>query len=194
MKASADDSDQHRNQHSRSPSGRCLDPLAELAATAWAEETTAERRAGRLHRLIEQDASTLIGVLIEAAERRRPIVVGLTGLAIRGTLTAVGSDFAIVFSTDVAKRWIVRTAAVTSVMCGDGRIVGDRTDTLSSTFQDLAAELAGLAERVDLLTTDGAMHSGLLEWSGVDLLAIRSLSGHQQTYIPIANVSAISTP
>jgi hypothetical protein len=190
MKATAGDRQPNGNGRTK----QNLDPFAELTATAWADETTAERRAGRLHRLLEQEASTLVGILIEAAERRRPIVVDLPGLSIRGTLTAVGADFAIVFSTAASKRWIIRTSAVTSLTCDDARMVGDRTDTLSSTFQDLAAELAGLEEQVDLLTTDGAMHSGVLEWCGVDLLAVGSFSGRQYTYIPIASLSAMSTP
>lgn len=153
------------------------------------EAVNARGRQRWLERQAAEEA-TLAGVLLDLAERHRPVTITTTGgHRLSGAVTAVGADFgalrdhrlgdALVPSSRIA---IVRPAP------GDGLPTGDRRVSITRTFRDAMMELA--PERPDCIVAVGAeqLH-GELRAASPELVAL-ALDGDRRELVHVS-VAAI---
>ncbi len=190
--------------------------VADLSAELAAEAASESRRNRRLHRLIERESSTLIGVLVEAAERRLNVSVSCRGgLGIQGTVTAVGPDFVSLVPIDRTRmngrpddsipqsfrRMVVRIDDITSFRVdSNADVTGDRIGTESFNFTDFVADVAGSEQQVTLHLDDGAPLIGEVQWASAEVVCLKQSRrthpadmGHF-TYARLDAITALVTP
>ena len=152
------------------------DPLAPLAvwiATGRVDEAARARSRQRwLERQAEEEA-TLGGVLVDLAERGRPTLVSTVGgRAFRGSVRAVGSDFAVVHD-DRSGDVVIPFRSMSSVrpVPGEDAAGGDRPFTVELVLSEMLAELA--AEQPGTVVVAGRDEfRGQLRSVGIDVLSV----------------------
>lgn len=182
--------------------------LAELGA--WAAGQRVAGAAGgraRLRSLTEAAAgsATLVGVLVDLAERESEVTVALASpapsahpagsgspsgatlaaLRLTGRLIGVGRDFCVLERTDRAMT-LVRLAAVTAVWSSGTatpRPSGDRPAPLSLSIEAVLAELAASGASVVVGTLTGPVEGDLVS-VGEDVLTLR----HRSSVRPVVHV------
>lgn len=158
------------------------DPLAGLAA--WVAEGRVDAAAAERarHRWLQRQAgedATLAGVLMDLAERGRPVAVrSAGGLTARGRIVALGADFVIVREDRVGDV-VVPFAAVATVRPtpGEPAPVGARPLALALTLAEALVELA--AERPDVAVAAGDELRGELRRAGRDTLTVALDDSHR---------------
>ena len=153
------------------------DPLAAL--TRWVAEGSADQAARSrarqrwLERQAEEEA-TLIGSIIDLAERGRAITITTTtGDRHTGTVVAVGSDFAIVRKPRFGDIVIRHDAiALLRPFPGDNTPTGDRPLDINLALADALVELSAERPRVQI-ATGGEELIGELRSAGYNVLALR---------------------
>lgn len=175
--------------------GSAADELIAALGLHLAEERVAEAALSRARERGLRDAAdasqTLVGALIDLAERSEPVVIGLLGgRTHRGTVRAVGAELIVMESTAAAV--LVRLAAVRSVRAR-GRVPrgADREPTLTL---DMGLALAIVAEerpQVAFGVADGAPVVGRLMTVGVDVATVRLDGDGDAVLIPIASVTDV---
>jgi hypothetical protein len=176
--------------------------LSTLVTEGQAHEAVEDRRARRLNRLVERESSTLMGILVELAERRAGVLIELrSGLVVRGTITAVGADAVIVFSAVARQRSVLRTHAIATVRAIEAQeVTGDRSPTWSTTFHDIVTDLSGHDDNVTVHVGGGDPVTGTLLWVGIDVLCLAAtqpptdqLGLGTQAYVALDSVTAVLT-
>ena len=134
------------------------DPLAALQRWVADGRVDEAARARSRRRWLENAATeeaTLGGVLLDLAERRRPVTVRtLVGHRITGPIIAVGADFIAVADARLGDTLMPTTRIATAQPApGDDLPAGDRRHDVVLTFGDALMELA--AERPEVMVGVG---------------------------------------
>ena len=134
------------------------DPLAALQRWVADGQVDEAARARSRRRWLENAATeeaTLGGVLLDLAERRRPVIVRtLAGHRVAGPITAVGADFVGVADARLGDTLMPTTRIATMQPApGDDLPAGDRRHDVVLAFGDALMELA--AERPDVMVGVG---------------------------------------
>ncbi len=134
------------------------DPLAALQRWVADGQVDEAARARSRRRWLENAATeeaTLGGVLLDLAERRRPVTVRtLAGRRIAGPIIAVGADFIAVADARLGDTLMPTTRIATVQPApGDDLPAGDRRHDVVLTFGDALMELA--AERPEVMVGVG---------------------------------------
>lgn len=168
------------------------DPLLTLLDDAKASDARAARERQRWLRRQAEEEATLVGTLLDLAERGSLLSLRTTtGRAHHGRVVAVGTDFVVVGGE--GSRTCVRLGAVSSVRpaAGErhGAPTGGRTAPLDLLLVEVLAGLAPERPRVAVVTAaDGAVSGDLLA-VGADVVTVR-LDGNPRTpcYVALAAV------
>ncbi len=166
--------------------------LHRLAAQTRADDAAlARRRASGLARQAEEEA-TLGSVLLDLADRERPIVVQTTpGRSHRGWIHAVGADFVVLRDGDRADI-MVHFGVVASVRTHGGDVaVGDRPFTVGTALVSLVQSIAPLRPRVIAQSGTAPAVQGELRWAGKDVAAIRTHAG-PVAYVALGTLTEIT--
>ncbi|MEO0494190.1 MAG: hypothetical protein AAF081_12320, partial [Actinomycetota bacterium] len=125
-----------------------------------------------LERVAAEEA-TLPGVLVDLAERRRPVTVQtLDGHRVTGPVVAVGADFGVVREPRLGDAFVpTHRIAVVRPAPGDDLPTGDRPADFVLTFGDALMELA--TERPDVIVgVGGESHRGELRTVSPDVVTL----------------------
>ena len=151
------------------------DPLAGLSS--WlADYQVDEAAAARARqRSLEQQAaqeSSIAGVLLDLAERGRPVTIKTAGGQVcYGQIVAVGADFVFVRDENEGELLIPTTAIATiGTAATDRPVTGDRplsSVVLADTLDELVADQAHVA-----VSVGDECVSGLLQTAGADVIAV----------------------
>lgn len=134
------------------------DPLAALqrwVADGQVDEATRARSRRRWLKNAATEEATLGGVLLDLAERRRPVIVRtLAGHRVAGPIIAVGADFIGVADARLGDTLMPTTRIATVQPApGDDLPAGDRRHDVVLAFGDALMELA--AERPEVMVGVG---------------------------------------
>ena len=151
------------------------DPLAGLSG--WlADHQVDEAAAARARqRSLEQQAaqeSSIAGVLLDLAERGRPVTIKTAGGQVcHGQIVAAGADFVFVRDENEGELLIPTTAIATiGTAATDRPVTGARplsSVVLADTLDELVADQAHVA-----VSVGGECVSGLLQTAGADVIAV----------------------
>lgn len=150
---------------------------------AAAAEAARERSQERTLRSIASSEGTLVGVLVDLAERSVPVVVrvGASGRTHRGRVLAVARD-AVVVRDGAKPPVVVALGSVTSVRPqphgADVEATGARPAPLDVSWAALLAGFAANRPRVQVVAGGDEPVAGELRSVGVDVLTLR-LDGDQ---------------
>ncbi len=146
--------------------------LEELLATSHADGL----RDRRLRGMVAREESTLSGVLVTLAEQRARVTIRTSsGWECRGSLTAVGTDVAVLRGDDF-RSYSVRTSHISSVAPDRtsvplaGNVTGDRQGSALS-FESLLRDMHALDAAMHVVM-DGDSRAGVASWVGIDLACI----------------------
>ncbi|MFQ5557271.1 MAG: hypothetical protein ACE5GB_07170 [Acidimicrobiales bacterium] len=169
------------------------DPLAGLArwvADGMVDEAARARARQRwLLRQAEEEA-TVSGVLVDLAERRRPVIVTtLGGRRVRGPVRAVGVDFCVIREPRIGDV-VLPAAAMAAIRLapGDQAVTGSRVLSLEIMMAEALAELAADRPEVLVVVADDGIRGELCS-AGRDVVAIGVAGTRREiVHVPIAAV------
>jgi hypothetical protein len=166
-----------------------------LAAARAGEAAAARSREGFLRRTGPEDA-TFAGILVDLAERGGPVVVEAVGdRRHRGTLQAVGADFAALRTPD-GRHVLLAERGIASITA-EGRApeaVGDRDVQVVAGLAEALAALAEDRPRVLVVTVPGTGLAGDLVAVGRDVVTLRLDGADRRTaYVALAAIAEVST-
>ena len=142
--------------------------LAELAA----DEARRERRRLYLNDLVRHESATMLGHLVDIAERGDRITVDTHARAVHGRVVGVGPDAVVL--ADSGRRCVVAIPAVGALRTNTTDApTGDRGPSLDMTLAEILYELAAERERVTVTTKAGQRIVGTLVTMGADILSVR---------------------
>lgn len=158
------------------------------------DEAASARLRERWLRQQSEEEGTLAGVMVDLAERGRPVVVHAAGgRRHRGTVRAVAGDF-VALRADRNTDVFLSYHGIRSVRPGSGEpaVAGDRSLTLATTLAEALAGLAGERPRLLVVTLDGNGVAGELRAVGRDVLTMR-LDGEDRptAYVPLGAVAEV---
>lgn len=162
----------------RAPRLTADDPLAPLAHWLAEGRVEAASEARARQRWLERQAAeeaTIAGVLLDLAERSRPIVVRTKGAhTAQGTITAVGTDFVAVRVARLGELLVPLTSIATlRTVPGESPVVGARPLSFVIVFAEALVEMA--ADRPEVLVSTGNEEiRGSLRSAGRDLISVTS--------------------
>jgi hypothetical protein len=173
------------------------DLLARLdrwVASARTAEAAASRARERWLRQVADESATFAGVLLDLAERGAPVVVqGRGGRRHRGTVLAVGFDFA-ALHTESGADVLLAFAGIASVR-PDRRLdtpSGDRVTTFELGFAEAIAAVGTDRPRVLLVTaSDGDGVTGELRSVGRDVVTVRMDGDGSTAYVPMTSIAEL---
>lgn len=149
--------------------------LERWAADAMVDEAVRQRTRQRWLRVQAEEEASVLGTLVDLAERARPVVLDVGQQRIRGAVVGIGADFLAVRS-DRGQDVLVRTAAVEVVRAepGERAVVGDRAVLVEVALAAVVGPLA--AERPDVVvrTRSGQVVRGELRSAGTDVVRLRA--------------------
>jgi hypothetical protein len=161
------------------------DPLAALHAWIAEGQVDEAARARARQRWLERQAAeeaTLAGVLVDLAERGRPVLVTTRGgHRLSGPVRAVGADFGVVRETrlgDVVFP-IDRIGSIRAAP-GDGLPAGTTPVTFGLTFGAGVTELAADRPHV-VVSAAGETHRGTLASAGADVITVLLDAARRET-------------
>ena len=170
------------------------DPLAALAGWVAAGQVDEAARARARKRWLErqaQEQATLGGVLLDLAERGRPVLVSTAvGRRFNGFIRIVGSDFLFIRQPQLGEA-LVPFRALTGIRPapGDPGGSGDRPFTVELTMAETLVELA--ADRPKIFVIAGPdEHRGVLHSAGIDVVSVALDGSRSVVHVP---ASAIDT-
>lgn len=168
--------------------------------TRWLAEQRADDAAGarareRWLRQQAEEEGTFAGVLLDLAERARPVLLA-TGAnrRVRGRLLAVGHDFCLLRSDRGATLMVAHRAVSSMRLEPHARpLAGDRVVVASTGLIETLAGLAGTRPRALVVTMAGEALAGVLRAVGTDVLTLRLDGDPPATvYVPAASVAEVS--
>jgi hypothetical protein len=167
--------------------------LERWAAEAMVDEAARQRTRQRWLRIQAEEESSVLGALVDLAERGRPVALDVGDQRLRGAVVGIGADFLAVRS-DRGQDVLVRTDAVEVVRAepGERAVVGDRAALVEVTLGAVVGPLA--AERPDVVvrTRSGQVVRGELRSAGTDVMRLRA-DGDPPTpvWVPLAAIEVL---
>lgn len=162
--------------------------LERWAAEAAVDEAARGRARARWLRVQSEESATLVGALVELAERGRPVTLEIGGHRVRGALVGIGADF-VALRTDRGQQVLVRTSAIDVLRSEPGGEVvrGDRGALLDVDLHAVLGPVAADRPEVLARTSGGDTVRGGLRSVGTDVLQLR-VDGDPPTptWVPLA--------
>ena len=139
--------------------GRSLD---RWAAEARVDEAARARVRARWLRIQAEEEASLIGTMVDLAERGRPVGLDVGDHRLRGVLRGIGGDF-VAMRTEQNQLVLVRIAAVDAVRTepGGADVRGDRSSLLDLELAGVLGPVAADRPQVLVRTTSGVIVRGL---------------------------------
>lgn len=149
--------------------------LERWAADAMVDEAARQRTRQRWLRIQAEEEATLLGALVDLAERGRPVVLDVGDHRIRGAVVGIGADFLAVRS-DRGQDVLVRTGAIEVVRAepGERAVVGDRATLVEVALAAVVGPLAAERPEVVVRTRSGQVVRGQLRSAGTDVVRLRA--------------------
>jgi len=148
--------------------------LGRWAADAAVDEAARQRARQRWLRLQAAEEASLVGTLVDLAERRRVVSLDVGAERLRGRVVGVGADF-VALRTERDQQALVRTGSIDAVRAepGSAAVAGDRAPVLDVGLAGVLGPLA--AERPDVVvrTRGGSVVRGELVSAGADVVRLR---------------------
>jgi hypothetical protein len=174
-------------------------PWPDGALDRWMAELRAHDAAvgrGRVGSLERQaaEAATLLGVVVDLAERARPVLIDLaTGRRHRGEITLVGHDMCAIRGAE-GRATLVATWAITAVrpLPGETPITGDREVRSPATFATTVAAACEPGTHVAVWCIGTEVLTGEVQSVGHDVIALRLDAGRTWAYVALASVAELS--
>ncbi|HEU5085139.1 MAG TPA: hypothetical protein VFU14_17490 [Acidimicrobiales bacterium] len=167
--------------------------LERWAADAAVDEAARRRARQRWLRLQAEEEASLVGTLVDLAERGRPVTLDVGDQRLRGRVVGIGSDF-LALRTDRDQEALVRTAAVDAVRAepGERAVVGDRAALVDVALAAVVGPLTGDRPGVLVRTRAGTTVRGELRSAGTDVLRLRT-DGDPATpvWVPLAAIDVL---
>lgn len=163
--------------------------------TADARVDDAARARARQHwlRVQSEEESSVAGVLLDLAERGRPVVIDVGEHRLRTQIVGLGADF-VAGRSDQGQDVLVRLAAIDAFRTepGGGATTGDRAPALEVHFASVLAPVAAEHPEVLVRTRSGGSMRGQLRSASAELLHIRA-AGTPPTpaWVPLDAVALI---
>ncbi len=152
--------------------------LERWAADAVVDEAVRTRIRERWLRIQSEESASLVGTLMDLAERCTPLVIDVVDQQVRGVVAGVGGDFVALRTQPGAERTgpvLVRLTAIAAIRPEPGAVEvrGDRSAILDVTLGAVIGPVA--ADRPDVLvrTFHGQALRGELRSAGVDVIRLR---------------------
>lgn len=149
--------------------------LERWAADAMVDEAARQRTRQRWLRIQAEEEASVLGALVDLAERGRPVVLDVGDQRLRGAVVGIGADF-LAMRSDRGQDVLIRTDAVEVVRAepGERAVVGDRAALVEVTLAAVVGPLA--AERPDVVvrTRSGQVVRGELRSAGTDVVRLRA--------------------
>lgn len=167
--------------------------LERWAADAVVDEAARRRARQRWLRLQAEEEASLVGTLVDLAERGRPVTLDVGGQRLRGRVVGIGSDF-LALRSDRGQQVLVRTAAVEAVRAepGERTVVGDRATLVDVALDAVVGPLAGDRPDVLVRTRSGMAVRGQLRSAGADVLRLRAEGDPASpVWVPLAGVDVL---
>jgi hypothetical protein len=152
------------------------DPLVELFDEVRSADAGAARARQRSMERQASEEATLVGTLVDLAERRAQVSLRTTaGRTCHGSVVAVSGDFVVV-RAEAGRDHCVRLRAVASIRPQHGErhgvAVGGRAAPLDLNLVEVLAGLAPDHPRVALVVDGGELVSGTLLAAGADVVTV----------------------
>ena len=167
--------------------------LERWAADARVDEAARTRVRARWLRIQAEEEASLVGTLVDLAERGRPVGLDVGDHRLRGVLRGIGGDF-IALRTDQGQQVLARIAAIDAVRTEPGGIDvrGDRSPLLDLELAGVLAPVAADRPSVLVRTTSGVLVRGELRSSGTDVIRLR-VDGDPPTpsWVPIDKIAVL---
>jgi hypothetical protein len=169
------------------------DELARWLAEARVDEAAAARARERWLRQQAGEEATLVGVLLDLAERGSTVVVeSAGGRRHRATVTAVAEDFC-ALRTEQGTDSLVAYAGISAVaLLDDVAPAGDRPRALDMTLAEALGVVAAERPRVLVTGRDGSGRAGELTSVGRDVIVLRTDGMPRHVYLPVAAIAEVA--
>lgn len=168
--------------------------LDRWVADARVDLAAAQRTRERWLQEVAAQEATLVGILVDLAERRSVVALSTTGgRRHRGVIGSVGADF-IAVRAAAGPDVLIALAAVAMVrtLPDEGPVAGDRVVVVQLTLAEVLRELAADRERVAVLAGTEVV-AGELRSVGVDLVVLRTDGTPPAgAYLPLGTVSEVT--
>lgn len=184
----------------RSAAGRVLggtDALARSlerwAADALVDEAARQRARQRWLRVQAEEEASILGAIVDLAERGRPVVLDVADHRIRGRIVGVGADF-LALRSERDQDVLVRTAAVEVLRAEPGgrAVIGDRTVLVEVALDAVVGPLAADRPDVAVRTRSGQVVRGELRSAGIDVMRLQTDGDPPApVWIPLAAVDVV---
>lgn len=167
--------------------------LERWAADAVVDEAARRRTRERWLRAQAEEESSLVGTLVDLAERERTVTLDVGTHRVRGRVVGIGADFVAVRS-DRGQDVLVRTAAIEVVRAEPGTpaVVGDRAALVEVGLAGVLPALAAERPDVSIRTRSGTFVRGELRRAGRDVIGLR-VPGDPPApaWIPVAGLDVV---
>ena len=177
------------------PAPDLLSELEAWAADARVHEAAAARARERWLRQQAEESATLLGQLIDLAERNITVVVSTrSGRRHRGHVVAVGTDFVALRSEATQVLVAIDAIATVRTLPEVRAVIGDRVVAVSLELIDVLLGLAADRPRVVIGAADADAVAGELRSVGTDVVTVRC-DGPQPApvaYIPIGSITEVT--
>lgn len=149
--------------------------LERWAADALVDEAARRRTRERWLRLQAEEEASVLGALVDLAERAGPVVLDVGEQRLRGRIVGVGADF-LALRSDRGQHVLVRTNAIEVVRAEPGRrrVVGDRAVLVEVSLAAVVGPLAADRPEVLIRTRSGQAVRGELRSAGTDVVRVRT--------------------
>lgn len=167
--------------------------LERWVAEARVDEAVRARVRARWLRVQAEEEASLVGTMIDLAERGRPAAIDVGGHRMRAVFVGIGGDFVAV-RTDHGQDVLVRTEAIDVIRSEPGGVDvrGDRAPLLDVELAGVLGPVA--ADRPDVLvrSRSGVATRGVLRSAGTDVIRLR-VAGDPPTpaWIPTASIAIV---
>lgn len=167
--------------------------LERWAADAMVDEAARQRTRQRWLRIQAEEEATVLGTLVDLAERGRPLMLDVGDQRLQGVVVGIGADF-LAMRSDRGQDVLVRTGAVEVVRAepGERAVVGDRAVLVEVTLGAVVGPLA--AERPDVVvrTRSGQVVRGELRSAGADVMRLRAAGDPPSpVWVPLAAIDLL---
>lgn len=167
--------------------------LERWAADAKVDEAARARTRQRWLRIQAEEESSVLGAVVDLAERGRAVVLDVGGHRIRGRVVGVAADFLAVRS-DQHQDVLVRTDAVEVVRAepGTGDVIGDRAVLVDATLAAVLGVLAAERPLALVRTRSGHAVRGELRSAGTDVVRLRGDGDPPApVWVPVAAIEVL---
>jgi hypothetical protein len=164
--------------------------FARWAADQRVSAAAEERARERWLRQQAGAAATLVGVLVDLAERAAPVVVSVAGVRRSGRIAAAGDDFCVLDPTGNARPCLIVTRAIGAVWPARGSAAssGERPAAVALSLPAALSVLAEERTPIRLVLPPSMEVSGELLTVGDDVVTIAAKGPSRLVHVPVGAI------